>query len=376
MTAAKHRIIGIDIARGLALLGMFNVHIELAGPEGQAPDRAVTAVLEASSGRASVLFFLLSGISLSVISKRGSASASEDVLHRRGWILVLLGLLIAGSFWGASILEHYGIMFLLAPFLLRRSNRTLVGLTVAGLIVGPVALLGLRPLTDDIGSYTGGVLEWLMDVGWDLAVSGNFPLVVWFGFFAFGVRLGRLDLGSTQVATRLLGIGLGAMLALWLLLSVGGLAYSNDFDDLGGPAHAVTGLPGNTVVVEDFVLDTNPAQLLSTDSQSNQIGWTIESAALSALVLGACLLLPASFVRVLTPLAALGSISLTAYLIHIFFVVDAWFAFVPIGSAQSLNQRIGVLFALEATLVLLCWWIVHRWQTGPAERALKFLASR
>ena len=214
------RLIGIDIARGLALLGMAMVHITIAGPDGQLPAPWVRGIVGVPVGLASVLFFVISGVSLSVISKKGSASALPDVLRRRGTILVIFGLLLSATVWPASILEHYGVLFLLAPWLLKATARRLSIMAALSLIGGPVVLLFARHLTAGVADYlSAGVLEWLLNWSWSLVISGNFPLVVWFGFFALGLRIGRLDLAQPAIARRLLGFSLGVLVVLCFALT-------------------------------------------------------------------------------------------------------------------------------------------------------------
>src|SRR4051794_501567 len=59
-TAGKPtRVVGVDLARALAVLGMFASHV---GPD---PDAGgVNTILQAASGRASALFAFLAGVSL------------------------------------------------------------------------------------------------------------------------------------------------------------------------------------------------------------------------------------------------------------------------------------------------------------------------
>ena len=183
---------GIDFARGLALLGMFVVHVSIFDPDGEPVGPTVSWLLGAPSGQASVLFFVLSGVSLSLVAGRGSASAESGVLVRRGTVLLLGGLLLSATVWGASILEHYGVMFLLAPWLLRRSNRGLSVLAAAGFIGGPVALLALAGRGEALVEHLpSGALAWLVTTALGLGLDGLYPLVVWIGFFVLGVRLGR-----------------------------------------------------------------------------------------------------------------------------------------------------------------------------------------
>lgn len=397
------RIVGIDLARGIALLGMFTVHVFVFGPDGEAPTGIMKWLLEVPSGRASVLFFLLSGISLSVIDGRGSSSAQPGVLRRRGAVLILVGLVLSSGPWPASILEHYGVMFLTAPLLLRRSNRQLVGLAAAGMVAGPILLLFTRGLADDVAGVSDGAGGWVLETLWSLGIAGTYPMVVWFGFFALGVRTGRLDLHAKKVAGALFAAGVSGVLlimtATWALGTIGVEApAAGDVFDEG--SSIVLDDPGDIEAIEnmtdaefaafiaeqegfDDIGDVEPSrgaeQLLSTEPHSGQVGWTLQAMSVAFAVLGAALLLPRAGHRLLWPITALGSMSLTAYLLHTLLVTDAWEATVGDGFSDptwSIDQQVAMLVGLQIVLVVLCSVITWRWKKGPAERLLTSLTSR
>ena len=377
----RGRIAGIDIARGLALIGMFTVHVVVADPEGEPLSGWAEWWLTAPSGRASVLFMLLAGVSLSIVSERGVASGSSVAIRRRGVVLLVGGLLLSASVWGASILEHYGFLFLIAPWILARSNRAVAAIAAAGMFLGPLALYGAgEQLTFDPPG--DGVIDYLWRTITGLLFFGTYPLVVWFGIFAVGILVGRLDLGSNAVAGRIAAAGLtliaGLAVVIWTFGQFGIESASYEFDDtefddttfddsafdeskLGAglapgtknvdptTLSACWSLPKDDwrtpgtcvdekVFGEDFWGDDGEfgeefdgfggddelRDLLGTEPHSGTTGWAVQSIGIALAILGFALLLPSIAQRALRPLAMLGSISLTAYLVHIFLVSDVW----------------------------------------------------
>ncbi len=393
-STAAGRIAGIDIARGLALLGMFAVHVTIFGVDGESPGPTASKILAAPSGQASVLFFILSGLSLSLIADRGSASAQPGILRRRGAVLVMVGLLLTATAWGASILEHYGVMFLLAPWMLRRSNRALSILAAAGLTIGPALLLvgaGRQSFLEPLQ----GALGWIGRTVLNLGLDGTYPLVVWVGFFLLGIRLGRLDLTSRRVALGLL-IGGGA-----IALAIGSISSArSDADVSDGEEVAATTTPDAETKLFDkfsrgeltedeldvklddiykaegvYDVERDPRTLTDTSPHSGRIGWTLRSSATAIAIIGGALLLPRLFQRILWPLAALGSISLTAYLLHIVLVTDGWGILVGDEPTLDINSQLTVLVGLQTLLVVVAMLIRWRWHTGPAEFGLKALTQ-
>ena len=106
------RLLGVDVARGFALIGMMSVHIIPALDA----DGGVSWAYRISSGRASALFAVLAGLPL-VLATRAPAGEPLEPGARRG--VMARSALIAGVglFLGtlgsgvAVILVHYAVLF-------------------------------------------------------------------------------------------------------------------------------------------------------------------------------------------------------------------------------------------------------------------------
>ena len=121
-------------------------------------------------------------------------------------------------------------------------------------------------------------------------------------------------------------------------------------------------------------IDRNPRVLFDTTGHSGNVGWTLRSSAIAIAILGLTLLLPGVVTRGLRPLAALGSVSLSAYLLHIFLVDDIWRWVVGEETTLGVGAQVAALIGLQGLLVVATSLMVWRWGTGPAERGLKALA--
>src|SRR5687767_2449410 len=114
------RVVGVDVARFVALAGMMAIHVLPAFEAGE-----VTFSQSLAGGRASALFAVLAGVSISLAN--GGRVVSPRVWDRVAAGLVVRASLIAllGLFLGeldttiAVILVYYGLLFVVgAPFLL------------------------------------------------------------------------------------------------------------------------------------------------------------------------------------------------------------------------------------------------------------------
>ncbi|MEM9202461.1 MAG: heparan-alpha-glucosaminide N-acetyltransferase domain-containing protein [Actinomycetota bacterium] len=340
------RIVGIDLARGLALVAMCTQHVTIEGPDGGESSGWVAWLFRESAGRASVVFFVLAGVSLALITAGGSSSAEPKALRRRGVALTGIGLALTGTIWEASILQHYGVAFLLAPWLIRAARRTLAVIAAAGLLLGPVALLGVWSVDEEVtGAADGTLLDPVIETVWDIVATGYYPMIVWIGFFACGLLVGRLDLRRASVIGWLAAVGVIVAVAADLVVGA-----------LGGPA------------------EMGAAQLLDTTGHSGMIGWTVQTGGMALAAIAAALALPTAVSRRLGPVVTTGSMSLSAYLLHIALVAGVFsFGVAPLGWSVGAQEAafLGLVTAMIATCVALGRW--HR--VGPAERVMKRIAT-
>jgi hypothetical protein len=125
---ASARVIGVDVARGLTLLGMIAVHIFGTLHRDDTPSKTHQVM----AGHALATFVLLAGVSLTIITKRsrtGSLLPDAAALTTRALIITFIGLALNSALDPDIdvILPYYGLMFLLAIPLLRRSSPVLIG---------------------------------------------------------------------------------------------------------------------------------------------------------------------------------------------------------------------------------------------------------
>ena len=82
----KNRLVGIDAARGLALLGMVTAHIGVT----TSGYTSFEGWLALSHGRSSILFAVVAGFSLGILSGRLTPHTGEKLVRTRLRILVKL----------------------------------------------------------------------------------------------------------------------------------------------------------------------------------------------------------------------------------------------------------------------------------------------
>ena len=301
------RLIGVDLARGLAVFGMYAAHV---GPDPS--EGGVTGfVMELVHGRSSALFAVLAGFSIVLITGRApkAGRAGRQAVAKvvvRAAILLAMGTALTSS--GAPvevILAYYGLYFLLVLPLYRLGAGPLAMIAGGAALVFPQVLYLIQPMVDD-ESFLG-----------DLLVTGNYPALTWIPFVLAGMAVARLDVADTAVRVRLAltGAGLAALGygGSWLALHVFPSAATAIGDSTwGADAGSVwwSDLAG-------YPSDDTPAWLLAASPHSETTLSIVGNTGVAIAVLTTCLTV-APRMRVLArPVIAVGSMSLTAYVLNI-----------------------------------------------------------
>ena len=323
----KPRVIGVDVARGLALIGMIAAHSFETLDENGNPTLAHVL----AGGRAATTFVVVAGVSLAFLSGGRTAVRGRDRvaasagLAVRALLIAAIGLTLGylGEHNGIEgILPSYGLLFLLAIPLLACSPLLLIGIAAALTAVGPLLIVA----TADVLSYSAEAVDptfttLVHDPGGvllQLLVTGEYPAVIYLAYLCVGLAIGRLDLRSRRLAWWLLGGGVALAITARVVSSVllhtlGGLGQLVQQSGEGDDPTAVSTLLWETKPVASWWYLALPAPHSHTPID------IMHTAGVAVAVLGAALLLTRvpALGRALWPLAAAGSMSLTLYSAHL-----------------------------------------------------------
>lgn len=342
--SAVSRLAGIDLARGLAVFGMFAAHLLVIDPFD--PTQPLTW-LDVVNGRSSILFATVAGVSIALMTGRAGSAGTQPLSGRsltvarrrlavRAAILWAIGMMLSAP--GVPvfvILQAYGILFLLALPLVRLSVRTLWMLAASIALVVPWVLPSIDTALLNAGEV-GGDLVLLL--GW------QYPFPLWAAFMIAGLAAARSDLRAwrTQVAL----VAAGATCAIVALA-----------------ASAFSSVPRGSYL----------GRVLSDEAHSGGVFEAVGSGGFALAVIGLCLLICRTPMRVaVLPIRAVGGMPLTAYVGQIV----AWgiWASLSLGDVHDLAGFRALQpfwpFVL-ATLVFCTAWAVFLGR-GPLERALGF----
>ncbi|MDO0910522.1 DUF418 domain-containing protein [Streptomyces sp. DT2A-34] len=365
------RLVGVDLARALAVFGMYVVHI---GPPLSATDGVASWIRYLADGHSSVLFATLAGFSLMLLAgrrepKTGLAGRQAKArIAIRAVILLTLGTAMAMEYGGVIILGFYGVYFLLALPLVRLRAKTLAITAAALALVTPQLAFALnslltQPIQQSINAYDP--LHRLSDVGvLDLLFTGFYPTITWMSFVIAGMALARLDLSATAVQRRLAALGAALTVAAYGMSLL--LAGKDALDSLaeGGPSSGSSG----AMSPDGGSFEPQASMLLTAGPHSGTTFDIIGSVGVAILVIvgatAAMDRLP-RLRRLAKPVIAVGTMSLTAYVGH--FVAQSALS-MPSGTSTQQSWVPLLLFVLGAIVFAAIWSRFFR--RGPLEYLL------
>lgn len=365
LTGGPGRVPGVDVARGIAVLGMFTAHVGVTSDD----LGTLAGWLSVSHGRSSILFALVAGISIAIVSGGTRPATGAALTRTRVRLLVraalLLGLVALLDLLGtrvALILGFYAAYFVLAlPFLRWRPPR-LAALATTIALVGPVlahwgpevlARAGLRLPRDGSGVVT------------DFVLTGHYPAVVWMAYVLAGMAIGRCDLRSPRLRHGLLIGGLAAV-AVAGIVSERLVAAAGGAEAIDLQVTTTSSLLGTTPFAWD---DPWPAAayLVQAGPHHDTAFEAIGSGGFAIAVVGLCLYVGRVGRWVLAPLAATGAMALTVYSLQI---VAIWHW----DLLESTSNGPLVLLVVVTLVAATAWrFLLGR---GPLERLFAAISDR
>lgn len=353
------RILGLDVARGLAILGMAGAHVG----ETESFDLLDPATwTDLVHGRSSILFAVLAGVSIVLMTGRGGPPDPDRVpglrlnLVGRGAVIFLIGLALEMLNTPiAVILTLYGLLYVaVIPFLRWRPRRLLIAAGVLALAGPPVlAFLDAVTLNPD-------------GAGIDFVLYGSYPITAWLAFALTGMALGRLGVERLEEAVVALGGGIGLMIAgygLGLLGAAAGLTGATREDERSGGWDDYA----------DALADADPVgaavtAVFAVDPHSGGTAEILGSGGFAIAVIAVCLLLSRPLRRPLLPLGALGSMPLSAYSVHVLSIA------LIAGPGGFLHSNAFWMWTAVALLLAATLWSMFLGR-GPLERLVGRVAA-
>jgi uncharacterized membrane protein len=396
-TPSSRRVLGLDVARAVAILGMLLAHYPILDGTG-GPLRGIARFVD---GKAMPLFLLLAGCGVTLLVRRHPHPA-RALLGRAG-VLLVVGLVLHEHIPHIAVVLHFYAAYLVAALLVHRLPSGWL-LAVAGAVTVAGALTWLH-LTPDLAPY-GGWQGWAtlrdpVPLVNHLLVTGTYPVLPSFAFVAVGMVVARADLTSPLARRRLLAGG--AALAV-LGYGVGGLLSRAVGDDGriadGRPTASALaeldrafGLSGAEVesrieaaaartgsslhrATDDLVRsleratgDVRAERLLDPVGHGNMPAWVLGATGTSLMAVAVSLAASRRWPRATHPLSMAGQCALSFYVGHA--VVLRWWWHPDVQPALGYTAELAWSVVVFAVFVGGATLWRHWFARGPLEALLR-----
>ena len=357
----KKRIIGIDVARALAIIGMIIVNFKIVfGEQGNDLLKTIAGVFD---GKAAATFVVLAGVGIALMSK--SALMRQDIdklkitrrrIAKRAIFLFIVGLSYI-AIWPADILHFYGIYMLVTLLLLKASSRSIL---MAALI-----LVFVYPFMMILWNYeTGWHFETLEYYGFwafrgfmrNLFYNGFHPVIPWTAFMLIGLWFGRKNLNDDQFIKKSVWVSLSIFVGMQVLSYLLIYFLSN----------------GDSAIASEL------RQILGTSPMPPLPVYMITGSSIAIFIISVCILIAKKFERnpIIVALTKTGQLALTFYVAHVI---------IGMGIVEAIDpDKIGK-YSLEFSLLyafvfsLLCIFFAVIWtkyqKAGPLEWIMRKLSD-
>lgn len=400
---ASERTPGFDLARAVAVIGMLLMHTIGPNYPAEGENQVLSGFVAFFHGRAAATFVVLAGVGLGLqVGRNGVWLTRRRTLLRTVPLLVMGTALAAVPHLDVAVILHfYAAYFLVTVWVLGWSPRALAAVGLVLLVAWPLVA----------SRFPGALLEgparldpWLPD--WapypsTLFFTGAYPVVPWVGFMFCGVALGKLRWDRRSAGRRALAAVVGIVVlqgTVGMVRIVGhdvpaegafgiGTWYPHDLSSIDWTAEEIEEYfgpePSEWVLEQEahgriddeaYHLTYNPAfgwgvvttegHHLSPLSNLAMAGFAV-AAISGAVALGRR--------RWLEPLASLGRMALTFYVVHAICLSQSWVIRFDHRDSPGYPNYRGQLTrdaVFVAAFAALAWWWFRWFRRGPLEAVL------
>ncbi|MDR7233066.1 heparan-alpha-glucosaminide N-acetyltransferase domain-containing protein [Agrococcus sp. BE272] len=376
--SGSERLVGVDLARLLAVVGMMAAHTLLVA-EPPPPD-AVAALVD---GPPSTLFAVLGGVSV-VLAARARLAAGDrwGALRStlvRGALVALLGAII-GPFAAAVyvVLVPFGVAIMLAAVLVLLPSWLLAGVTTVLWLAGGSLLVAARERLPSAASIGDGAAlgERLAATAADVLLTGVYPVLTWVAYLLVGVLAARALLAARArdaergALVQLAAVGAALVVAGVAASELGIRLLAGPLDDAARDELLRNGYGAAQGSATAWQLVAAPHTGTPAD-MARTVGIALLVIALLGLLAAA---LPRPAVRALEPLRAAGAAPLTIYVVHVLLLTAM---LVPLQDAAPALGAGWAAWAVQVVVALAIGAALAAGDgRGPLERVVGRAADR
>jgi len=349
----KKRILGIDVARALAVIGMIIVNFKVVfGESGLNWVKSFASVFD---GKAAATFVVLAGVGLALMTNSAIKNNDQAKLKiaririlKRALFLFIIGISYI-AIWPADILHFYGVYMAIIILLLTSQQKTI--------LISAISLIVVFPILMTFWNYeTGWNYETLDYHGFwtiegfirNLFFNGFHPAIPWTAFMLFGYWYGKQDLHNNKFVKKTFWISSIIFISIQVLSFIS-ISFLSE---------------GNQEVAKELteIIGTNPMSPLPI--------YMLNGIAVALSIISACILLAKRFERsfIIDALNKTGQLALTFYVAHVIIGMGIIELIDP-NKMGNYSIEFSVVYALVFSVFCIVFAVVWRKykEHGPLE---------
>jgi uncharacterized protein len=347
------RIIGIDVARALAVIGMIIVNFKVVfGDNGLSWVKSFARFFD---GKAAATFVVLAGVGLALMTNSAIKNNDQVKLKvarsrilKRALFLFIVGISYI-AIWPADILHFYGIYMAITILLLTSKGKTLIITAITLIVAYPILMI-----------------FWNYETGWNFSTldyqdfwtikgfmrnlffNGFHPVIPWAAFMLLGYWFGKQDLHNDKFIKKVFWISSIIFISIQVLsyLSISFLSEGNQ----------------ETALELTEILGTNPMPPLPI--------YMFNGIAIAFAIISACIIVAKRFEnnKIIDALNKTGQLALTFYVAHVIIGMGIIEAINP-AKMGNYSIEFSVVYALVFSALCIVFAVIWRKHktSGPLE---------
>tara|TARA_B110000037_G_C17102912_1_gene498713 strand:- start:821 stop:1897 length:1077 start_codon:yes stop_codon:yes gene_type:complete len=353
----KQRIIGIDVSRALAIIGMIIVNFKVVfGENGQSWVKSFARVFD---GKAAATFVILAGIGIALMTNSAIKNDDQNKLKiaririmKRAVFLFFIGISYI-TIWPADILHFYGIYMAIIMVLLTCKEKTI--------LISGICIILVYPILITVFNYETGWNFATLDYQdfWtfkgfmrNLFFNGFHPVMPWTAFILFGYWFGKQDLYNDKFVKKIFWMSTVIFISIQVVsyLTISTLSEGNQ----------------ETALELIEIFGTKPMPPLPI--------YMLTGTASSFAIISACILISKKFENsfIIDALNKTGQLALTLYVAHVI-VGMGIIEFINPSKIGNYSIEFSVGYAIVFSLLCILFAVIWRKykKSGPLEWAMR-----
>lgn len=349
----KQRIIGIDVARALAVIGMIIVNFKVVfGEKGLSWVASLVSIFD---GKAAATFVVLAGVGLALMTNSAIKNNDQVKLKiakiriiKKAIFLFVVGISYI-VIWPADILHFYGIYMAITVVLLSTKERNILILAIVLILLYPLLMIWWNYETgwnfetlayQDFWTLKGFIRN--------LFYNGFHPVIPWTSFMLFGYWFGKQDLHNGKFVKKTFLISSIIFISIQFISNVSIALLSE----------------GNEETAWEL------AEIFGTSPMPPLPIYMFDGIAVALSIISACILMARRFEHsfIIDALNKTGQLALTFYVAHVIIGMGIVEAINP-SKMGAYSVEFSVIYALVFSLSCILFAVTWRKykEQGPLE---------